>query len=220
MQMITSMMELTLHHDLLSLQQWRSTIPCGAGFCRTLSNGFSPQAHARTEGIAQEWVRMMLGCVGRGGNAQAVRDEILNIMHRNHIPEKNGTWMEQWHQKLVRPSTRSAHLHADERPGVEFSNVCASHTLWQRIHCSSPSLTVSLTFLQHNNTTPDDIGICEAYLAFLRAGGDNGTYWRVLDSHGQLICPDFCICTVICGSYPVTQVAQASSGGKEPTYAT
>ena len=45
---------------------------------------------------------MMLGCVGRGGNAQAVRDEILNIMHRNHIPEKNGTWMEQWHQKLVR----------------------------------------------------------------------------------------------------------------------
>jgi alpha-glucan, water dikinase len=48
---------------------------------------------------------MMLGCVGRGGNAQAVRDEILNIMHRNHIPEKNGTWMEQWHQKLVRRST-------------------------------------------------------------------------------------------------------------------
>ncbi len=44
----------------------------------------------------------MLGCVGRGGNAQAVRDEILNIMHRNNIPEKNGTWMEQWHQKLVR----------------------------------------------------------------------------------------------------------------------
>lgn len=31
-----------------------------------------------------------------------IRDEILNIMHRNHIPEKNGTWMEQWHQKLVR----------------------------------------------------------------------------------------------------------------------
>lgn len=25
----------------------------------------------------------------------------------------------------------------------------------------------------HNNTTPDDIVICEAYLAFLRAGGNN-----------------------------------------------
>lgn len=42
-----------------------------------------------------------------------------------------------------------------------------------------------LTLPQHNNTTPDDIGICEAYLAFLRAGGDNGAYWRVLDSHGE-----------------------------------
>ena len=38
--------------------------------------------------------------VGRGGNAQAVRDEILNIMHRNKIPELKGTWMEEWHQKL------------------------------------------------------------------------------------------------------------------------
>lgn len=45
-------------------------------------------------------------------------------------------------------------------------------------HCTLPAL-------QHNNTTPDDIGICEAYLAFLRAGGDNGAYWRVLDSHGE-----------------------------------
>mmetsp|Transcript_20854 Transcript_20854/g.62756 ORF Transcript_20854/g.62756 Transcript_20854/m.62756 type:complete len:1085 (+) Transcript_20854:1468-4722(+) len=94
------------------------------------------KAHANTDGVAQEWVRLMLSCVGRGGNAQQIRDEILNIMHRNHIPEKNGTWMEQWHQKL------------------------------------------------HNNTTPDDIGICEAYLAFLRGNGDNGAYWKVLDSHG------------------------------------
>ena len=52
------------------------------------------QAHGRTGGLAQEWVRNMLGCVGRGGNAQAIRDEILNIMHRNHIGEKRGTWME------------------------------------------------------------------------------------------------------------------------------
>lgn len=52
------------------------------------------QAHGRTGGTAQEWVRNMLGCVGRGGNAQAIRDEILNIMHRHHIGEKRGTWME------------------------------------------------------------------------------------------------------------------------------
>lgn len=44
---------------------------------------------------------------------------------------------------------------------------------------------VFYVLVQHNNTTPDDIGICEAYLAFLRKGGDNGTYWSVLDSHGE-----------------------------------
>ncbi len=52
-------------------------------------------------------------------------------MHRNHIPEKKGTWMEEWHQKL------------------------------------------------HNNTTPDDVPICEAYLAFLEADGNTSAYWRV-----------------------------------------
>ena len=31
---------------------------------------------------------------------QAVRDEILSIMHRNKISEVKGTWMEEWHQKL------------------------------------------------------------------------------------------------------------------------
>ena len=36
----------------------------------------------------------------------------------------------------------------------------------------------------HNNTTPDDIPICNAYLAFLRSGGDVGTYWRVLNAEG------------------------------------
>lgn len=56
--------------------------------------GLCVQAHGRTGGTAQEWVRNMLGCVGRGGNAQAIRDEILHIMHRHHIGEKRGTWME------------------------------------------------------------------------------------------------------------------------------
>ena len=68
---------------------------------------------------------------------QAVRDEILNIMHRNHIGEKRGTWMEDWHQKL------------------------------------------------HNNTTPDDVAICEAFIAFLKSNGDNGAYWSVLSDAGK-----------------------------------
>jgi hypothetical protein len=44
---------------------------------------------------------------------------LLPCTCRNHIPEKKGTWMEEWHQKL------------------------------------------------HNNTTPDDVPICSAYIAFL-----------------------------------------------------
>ncbi|KAF8067212.1 R1 [Scenedesmus sp. PABB004] len=93
-------------------------------------------AHGKTSGEAQEWARLMLSCVGRGGDGQRIRDEILHIMHRNHIPEKKGTWMEEWHQKL------------------------------------------------HNNTTPDDVPICSAYLAFLEANGDRGAYWRVLSDAG------------------------------------
>lgn len=32
----------------------------------------------------------------------------------------------------------------------------------------------------HNNTTPDDIPICEALLAYLRSGGNKAKYWEVL----------------------------------------
>eukprot|EP00798_Chlamydomonas_sp_ICE-L_P029012 gene29012-32203_t len=93
-------------------------------------------AHARTSGEGQGWVRAMLGTCGRGGDGQAIRDEILNIMHRNHIPETRGNWMEEWHQKL------------------------------------------------HNNTTPDDVPICEAYLAFLESNGNRDCYWHVLSDNG------------------------------------
>ena len=58
------------------------------------------EAHKSLSGAAQEWARLCLTTVGRGSNAQAVRDEILNIMHRNKIPELKGTWMEEFHQKL------------------------------------------------------------------------------------------------------------------------
>jgi len=80
----------------------------------------------------RDLIRLMLGCVGRGGEGQRIRDDILHIMHRHHMKEVGGTWMEQWHQKL------------------------------------------------HNNTTPDDVVICEAYLAFLRGNGDRAAYEQKL----------------------------------------
>lgn len=67
---------------------------------------------------ARDAVRLAMSCVGRGGTGdmgQRVRDEILDIQHRNHTA---GGFMEQWHQKL------------------------------------------------HNNTTPDDVVICEGVLAY------------------------------------------------------
>ena len=36
----------------------------------------------------------------------------------------------------------------------------------------------------HNNTTPDDVAICEAYLNFLDGGGDAGAYWATLSDAG------------------------------------
>src|SRR5207247_7720056 len=81
-------------------------------------------------------IRLMLTTVGRGGEGQEIRDEILNIMHRHHIKEVSGRFMEEWHQKL------------------------------------------------HNNTTPDDIVICEAYLAFLRGNGNLDGFYKTLRAGG------------------------------------
>jgi len=36
----------------------------------------------------------------------------------------------------------------------------------------------------HNNTTPDDIVICEAYIAFLRSGGDPVVFYETLEARG------------------------------------
>lgn len=36
----------------------------------------------------------------------------------------------------------------------------------------------------HNNTTPDDIPICEALLAYLRSGGNMSVYWETLKVNG------------------------------------
>jgi alpha-glucan,water dikinase len=78
----------------------------------------------------------MMASLGRGGEGQRVRDEILNIMHRHHIKEVAGHFLEEWHQKL------------------------------------------------HNNTTPDDIAICEAYLEFLRSDGEVDLFYRTLERQG------------------------------------
>jgi alpha-glucan,water dikinase len=85
---------------------------------------------------SRRWARLMLTTLGRGGDGQRVRDEILQIMHRNGVREAAGHFIEEWHQKL------------------------------------------------HNNTTPDDVVICEAYLAFMRANGDVGTFYKTLKAGG------------------------------------
>ncbi|GFH06759.1 R1 protein, alpha-glucan water dikinase, partial [Haematococcus lacustris] len=36
----------------------------------------------------------------------------------------------------------------------------------------------------HNNTTPDDVPICEAYLAYLESNGSMSAYWRTLSDAG------------------------------------
>ncbi|HEY6169346.1 MAG TPA: hypothetical protein VI454_14995, partial [Verrucomicrobiae bacterium] len=85
---------------------------------------------------ARPLARLMLSTVGRGGEGQRIRDEILNIMHRHHVKEVTGHFLEEWHQKL------------------------------------------------HNNTTPDDVVICEAYLEFLRSNGNTERFYETLAAGG------------------------------------
>ncbi len=84
----------------------------------------------------RELVRLMLTTLGRGGEGQRIRDEILNIMHRHKIKEVTGHFMEEWHQKL------------------------------------------------HNNATPDDIVICEAYVEFLKSDGTLDIFYKTLETGG------------------------------------
>ncbi|MEC4684829.1 MAG: PEP/pyruvate-binding domain-containing protein [Nitrospirota bacterium] len=89
-----------------------------------------------SEPASRDLIRLMMTTVGRGGEGQRIRDEILHIMHRHHIKEVAGHFLEEWHQKL------------------------------------------------HNNATPDDIVICEAYLNFLRSDGDLELFYRTLEAGG------------------------------------
>ena len=80
--------------------------------------------------------RLILSQLGKGtGDGQKIRDEILQIMHKNHIKETNDHFYEQWHQKL------------------------------------------------HNNTTPDDIVICQAIITYLKSG-NLSDYWSELEKGG------------------------------------
>ncbi|MBF0506831.1 MAG: hypothetical protein HQL09_08340 [Nitrospirae bacterium] len=83
-----------------------------------------------------DFIRLIMTTLGTGKDAQRVRDEILNIMHRHHIKELSGHFMEEWHQKL------------------------------------------------HNNATPDDIVICEAWLEFLRSNGNPDLFYKRLEEGG------------------------------------
>jgi len=89
------------------------------------------ETYAREPG-GRGLVRLMFTSVGRGGQGQRIRDEVLEIMHRHHVKEVSGHFLEEWHQKL------------------------------------------------HNNTTPDDIVICEGYIAFLKSHGDLDVFYRTL----------------------------------------
>lgn len=97
---------------------------------------------------------MSLSCVGRGGSAgQAIRDRILDIMHKHKIPENSEV-------------------------------VCMSACVLKRV--SNDMYRADANFYEqwhqklHNNTTPDDIGICTAVIRYLESGGDLNTYWSVL----------------------------------------
>ena len=89
-----------------------------------------------SEREGRPFLRMMLATIGRGGDGQRIRDEILQIMHRHHLKEVTGHFLEEWHQKL------------------------------------------------HNNTTPDDVVICEAYLEFLRSNGNREKFYQTLQNGG------------------------------------
>ncbi|HTL16480.1 MAG TPA: PEP/pyruvate-binding domain-containing protein, partial [Patescibacteria group bacterium] len=90
----------------------------------------------RSDQQGRPFYRLMLATIGRGGDGQRIRDEILQIMHRHHVKEVSGHFLEEWHQKL------------------------------------------------HNNTTPDDVVICEAYLEFLRSNGNLERFHQTLEKAG------------------------------------
>jgi len=68
------------------------------------------------------------------------------------------------------PKLASSHPMVQFRPSARARNTARPKEQWHQ--------------KLHNNTTPADIGICRAIIAYLRGGGDMGSYWRVLGEHG------------------------------------
>ena len=48
----------------------------------------------RSEPDSRGLVRLMLATIGRGGDGQRIRDEVLQIMHRHHIKEVGGHFLQ------------------------------------------------------------------------------------------------------------------------------
>ncbi len=102
---------------------------------------------------------------------------------------KNRSWSGRWW-----------HLHCGQRhvalpPVIDacklatiLSNAATSFTTL--LHPMHPSIQPP------QNTTPDDVHICEAYLAFLRSNGNNSEYWRVLTGALRLLSMLGCVCCI------------------------
>lgn len=110
---------------------------------KTLTQRMAEKAATASDPWSRLFARLSLAGLPRGGgDGDAIRHGILNVMRENgiregHRPGLDEPFLEQWHQKL------------------------------------------------HTNTTPEDVTICEAYLAFLHSG-NHDDYWRVLWDNGRI----------------------------------
>ena len=89
----------------LAHAQDRLTTRLAGIFRKSMAAGGADSSWVRT------WLRLMLTTLGRGGDGQRVRDEILHIMHRHHLKETSGSFMEEWHQKLHNNTTPDDVVH-------------------------------------------------------------------------------------------------------------
>ena len=85
-------------------------------------------------------------------------------------------------------SSRTSYLITDKtRAGAEASKLQCTCTIQDTTtQCTTCFLVLAQDWHQklHNNTTPDDIVICEAFIIFLENNADNGAYWRHLTDNG------------------------------------
>lgn len=70
------------------------------------------------------------------------------------------------------------------QPGIALELVLVMQTLSCACQCLKGGMMEEWHQKLHNNTTPDDVPICEAYLAYLQADGNVSAYWRTLSDAG------------------------------------